>query len=176
MLKKLLILLLVVVLGVALLATRQPDSYTVERRISVNAPPEAVFAQINDFHKWEAWSPWAKLDPAMKTTYSGAPAGPGAVYEWTGNSDVGSGRMEIKQSMAPSEVTIALHFMEPIDSESITSFQMTPNAGGTDVIWTMRGSMEFISKVMGVFSSMDAMIGPDFEKGLAQLKSAAEAK
>ena len=176
MLKKLLILLLVVVLGVALLATRQPDSYTVERRISVSAPPEAVFAQINDFHKWETWSPWAKLDPAMKTTYSGPTAGPGAVYEWTGNSDVGSGRMQIMQALPPNEVAIALHFMSPIDSKSVTTFQMTPNGAGTDVIWTMRGDAEFMTKVMGVFSSMDKMVGPDFEKGLAQLKRTAESK
>jgi uncharacterized protein YndB with AHSA1/START domain len=176
MLKKILIVLGLVVLVVLVLAFRQPDTYAVERRLTVNASPESVFAQINDFHKWEAWSPWAKLDPAMKTTYSGAPAGPGAVYEWTGNSDVGSGRMEIKQSMPPSEVAIAMHFMEPIDSKSVITFQLSPKDGGTEVIWTMRGDSPFMTKVMGVFSSMDKMVGPDFEKGLAQLKSVVEPK
>jgi uncharacterized protein YndB with AHSA1/START domain len=176
MLKKIALLLLLAVGAVALLATRQPDSYSVERRLTMKAPPEAVFAQLNNFHAWEAWSPWAKLDPAMKATYSGAESGVGAVYEWEGNSDVGSGRMEIKQVTPPNEVVVALTFRSPMESQSVTTFQITPKDGGSEVIWTMRGNSELMTKVMGVFMSMDKMVGPDFEKGLSQLKTVVEPK
>lgn len=173
MLKKILIGVLLLVAVVCGLALRQPDSFTVERRTVVNAPPEKVFAQINDFHNWSAWSPWAKLDTAMTLTIAGAPAGVGANYEWAGNSAVGSGRMEIKESMPPNKVTIDLLFKSPIESRSITTFQIEPKDAGSEVIWTMRGENSFFSKVMGVFVSMDKMIGPDFEKGLSQLQVAA---
>jgi hypothetical protein len=176
MIKKIVIVLLVVVAGVLIMTLRQPDTYTVERRGVVKASPDSVFAYINDFHRWDAWSPWAKLDPAITITHSGAPAGPGAIYEWTGNSKVGIGRMEIKQSTAPSDVAIALHFIKPVDSESVLTFQLAPKEGGTEVIWTMRGEATLMSKAMGVFMSMDKMIGPDFERGLSQLKTAAEGK
>lgn len=175
MLKRLVIVVLAAVGVVMVLAMRQPDTFTVERRTSVAAPPERVFAQINDFHNWANWSPWAKLDPAMTLSITGPASGVGAVYEWKGNSDVGSGRMEIKESQAPNQVTIDLHFLTPIESRSLTTFQITPTASGSDVIWTMRGENSFFSRIMNVFTSMDAMIGPDFEKGLAQLKTATAA-
>lgn len=174
MLKKILIGIVVIVLCVLAYATTQPDSFSVERKISIAAPPEKVFANINDFHAWEAWSPWAKLDPAMKTTYGGAPTGVGSTYEWTGNSDVGSGKMEITGSTPASNVTIKLDFMEPFESHNTTVFTLTPSGGGTDVTWTMSGPSPYISKVMSTFMSMDKMIGGDFEKGLQQLKALSE--
>jgi uncharacterized protein YndB with AHSA1/START domain len=174
MIKKLLLLLLLCVVAVAAYATTQPDTFSLERRAQINAPPEKVFAQLNDFHAWEAWSPWAKLDPAMKTVYSGAPAGTGAVYEWTGNSDVGSGRMEITSATPAQAVDIKLDFLEPFESHNVTHFVLTPNGTGTDVRWVMEGPATYMTKVMTTFTSMDKMVGPDFEKGLAQLKAVAE--
>ncbi len=174
MLKKIaigIVLLIAVVLG---LATRQPDTFSVVRTTSIKATPDKVFAQINDFHGWEAWSPWAKLDPAMKTTYSGPASGPGAVYEWTGNSDVGSGRMGITEAAAPSKVTIKLDFITPIEGHNTTTFDMVPSGDMTNVTWTMTGPMPFVSKIMCVFISMDSLIGGDFEKGLAALKTVSE--
>lgn len=170
--KKILMVLVVAVVCVGILAMRQPDTYTVERRAVVKAPVDSVFAQINDFHHWKAWSPWARLDTAMTLKISDPGVGNGATYEWKGNSDVGEGKMEIKESMAPSKVTIDLHFISPIDSKSVTTFQLEPKDGGTEVIWTMRGDHSFMSKVMSVFTSMDKMIGPDFEKGLSQMQTA----
>ena len=174
MLRKLLLGVVVLIAAVLLLATRQPDTFSVERRIVVNAPPERVFAQINDFHAWEAWSPWAKLDPAMQATYRGAAQGVGAVYEWRGNSDVGEGRMAIKSATAPSEVMIALDFLTPFESHNVTTFMLTPTESGTEVIWTMKGNAEYVTKLMTMFVSMDKMVGPDFSRGLEQLKAVVE--
>lgn len=174
MIRKLLLGVVVLILAVLAFATRQPDTFSVERRLVMNAPPEKVFAQINDFHAWEAWSPWAKLDPAMKSTYSGAAQGVGAVYEWSGNSDVGSGRMAIKSATAPSEVVIALDFMTPIESHNVTTFMITPVSGGTEVVWSMKGESDYLTKLMTMVSSMDKMVGPDFTRGLEQLKAVVE--
>jgi uncharacterized protein YndB with AHSA1/START domain len=174
MIKRIVVGLLVLVCVVLAYATTKPDSFSVERRISINAPPEKVFANINDFHAWEAWSPWAKLDPAMETTHSGAPSGTGAVYAWSGNSDVGSGRMEITGSTPSNNVTIKLDFNEPFESHNTTVFNIIPSATGSDVTWTMSGPSPYTSKVISVFMSMDKMIGGDFEKGLQQLKAVAE--
>jgi len=174
MFKKILLGILVLVVAVFAFATTKPDSFSVERKTSINAPPEKVFANINDFHAWDAWSPWAKLDPAMKTTFSGPPSGPGSAYEWSGNSDVGSGRMEIMSSTPSTNVTIKLDFNEPIPSQNTTVFNLAPTGSGTDVTWTMSGPSPYLSKLMSVFMSMDKMIGGDFEKGLAQLKAVSE--
>jgi uncharacterized protein YndB with AHSA1/START domain len=168
---------LVVVLAIAvifILALTKPSTFRVERSVTINASPEKVATLIDDFHQWDAWSPWAKLDPTMKTTYSGPASGPGAVYEWEGNSKVGKGRMEIL-SVDPTKTTIKLDFLKPVEGHNITDFVLTPQGTATRVDWIMNGPMDlFPGKLMSVFTSMDKMIGPDFDKGLAQLKSAAE--
>lgn len=174
MLKKVLLGVLVLIVVILGLATTKPDTFSLERSIEIAAPPEKVFAHVNDFHQWEAWSPWAKMDPAMKVTYSGAPAGVGAAYDWTGNSDVGTGRMEITRATPGSEIEIKLDFLEPIEAHNTTLFTFTPSNGGTNVKWSMSGENNMMSKVMAVFVSMDKMVGPDFEKGLAQLKAESE--
>jgi uncharacterized protein YndB with AHSA1/START domain len=168
---------LVVVLAIAvilILALTKPSTFRVERSVTINASPEKVAALINDFHQWDAWSPWAKLDPAMKTTYSGSPSGPGAVYEWEGNSKVGKGRMEIL-SVEPAKTSIKLDFLKPFEGHNITDFVLTPQGSATRVDWIMNGPMDlFPGKLMSVFTTMDKMIGPDFDKGLAELKATAE--
>lgn len=162
------------VAGVLGYATTMPDAYRVERSTTIAAAPDVVFPFINDFHNWSAWSPWEKLDPAMKKTHSGAASGKGAVYAWEGNSDVGKGSMEIIDSTAPSKVTLSLHFMEPFEDTSTTEFSLAPEGAGTKVAWVMSGQSNFMAKVMGVFCSMDSMIGKDFEAGLASMKTSAE--
>ena len=156
-----------------LFAATRPDSFSVERRVVVQAPPEKIQPLIADFHRWADWSPWEKLDPAMQRTFSGAPAQAGAIYSWQGNKDVGSGRMEVKTA-APDKVRIQLDFIEPFEGHNTTDFLLTPRDGGTEVRWVMFGPSPFVTKLMGVFVSMDTMIGKDFEKGLAQLKVVAE--
>jgi uncharacterized protein YndB with AHSA1/START domain len=174
MLKKIALALIALITLLLLFALTRPDSFSVERRLHMQAPPEKVFALVSDFHHWPAWSPWEKLDPSMTRTHSGAASGVGAVYAWKGNDDVGAGRMEITAAQVPGQVDIKLDFLRPFESSNTTRFTLTPKDGGTEFVWTMQGPMPYISKLMSVFVSMDKMIGPDFEAGLKNLKAAAE--
>jgi len=174
MLKKIsmgLILVIVVILGLAL---TQPDSYKVQRSARIKAPPAKIMGYLDDFHQWPAWSPWEKKDPNMQRTFEGASSGKGAVYAWSGNGDVGQGRMEIVEENAPAQLAIKLDFIKPFASSNRTEFALQPQGESTVVTWTMTGPSLFVTKVMGVFFNMDKMIGKDFEQGLAQLKEAAE--
>jgi uncharacterized protein YndB with AHSA1/START domain len=169
------------VLGTALaillgLIAMQPANYAVERSAVIPAPPEVVFAQINDFSKWNAWSPWAKLDPNMKTTLSANPAGKGASYHWIGNDDVGEGSMTILDSKPNESVAIDLQFKEPFESKALTTFTIKPEGAGSNVTWSMKGDNNFMGKAFSLFMNMDKMIGADFEKGLSQLKTAVATK
>ena len=175
MIKKILIGLVVIVAILLVIIALQPSHYQVERSATISAPASVVFAQVNDFHKWNAWSPWAKLDPAMKQTFEGAPAGAGAVYTWTGNKEVGEGRMTITESHKTDLVKIKLEFLKPFAATSTTEFTFTPQGNQTAVKWKMSGENNFIAKAFHLVMSMDKMIGGDFEKGLAQMKSVAEA-
>lgn len=167
---------LAVVALVALLAhaSSRPDTFRVQRSIRIQAPPEKVFAFLSDFRRWSAWSPWEGRDPAMRRTLSGAPAGKGSVYEWTGNSRVGQGRMEIIHSVPPAALRVQLDFIKPFQAHNVAEFVLSGSGGSTDVTWAMYGPAPFLSKLMGVFMSMDRMVGRDFEAGLASLKAAAE--
>ncbi len=175
MLKKILIGIAAIVAVFIVVVALQPAEFRVTRSATVSAPPPAVFAQVNDFHKWEAWSPWAKLDPAMKQTYEGAPAGTGAVYTWAGNSKVGEGRMTITESRPSDLVRIRLEFFKPFASTADTEFTFRPQGDQTAVTWSMSGKNNFIAKAFCLFMNMDKMVGGDFAKGLAQLKSIVEA-
>jgi len=174
MLKKILLGVVILIVGVLGYATTQPDSFTVERRITIGASAEQIYPHIADFRRWQAWSPWARLDTAMALTISDPSSGAGATYEWKGNSDVGTGKMEIVESTPSSGVTIKLDFQEPIESHNTTVFTLTPNGTGTDVTWTMSGPSNYLSKLMSTVVSMDKMVGGDFERGLQQLKAVAE--
>ena len=178
MIRKILLLaLVVIVLGVGIFAVvvaMQPSHYRVERSATMNAPAQVVFNQVNDFHKWDAWSPWAKLDPNMKTSFEGAPAGTGAIYSWTGNSDVGEGRMTITDSKPADSIKIKLDFIKPFAATNATVFSFKPQGNQTAVTWTMDGDNNFIGKAFCLFMNMDKMVGADFEKGLGQMKAVAE--
>ena len=145
------------------------DTYTVERSAEIGAPPERVFAAIVDFHQWPHWSPWEEIDPDMQRTYGGAASGLGATYAWEGNRKAGTGSMEITEVLAVTSVDIDLKFLKPFKAENTIQFSLAPAGEGTTVTWTMVGSKTFMTRVMGIFKSMDKMIGPDFEKGLAKL-------
>jgi uncharacterized protein YndB with AHSA1/START domain len=150
------------------------NTFEVTRSIAIAAPPARVFESIIDFHRWTEWSPWEGLDPSMQRTYTGPDAGVGATYEWEGSRKVGKGRMEIVDAEAPSTVGIKLDFLKPFKSHNQTRFALSPEGDTTTVTWSMRGPKTFMTKVMGIFTSMDKLVGRDFEKGLAQLKTAAE--
>jgi hypothetical protein len=175
MLKKLLLAVVVVLGAFALVVATRPASYRVSRSHAMSAPATTVYAQVADFHQWEKWSPWAKLDPAMKTTFAGPAAAAGSAYAWSGNDKVGEGKMTIVEARPGEMVRIRLEFLKPFASTNSTVFTFAPKGGGTDTTWTMEGHNNFAGKAFSVFMNMDKMIGNDFEKGLLQLKAVAEA-
>jgi uncharacterized protein YndB with AHSA1/START domain len=175
MLVKILIgLAALVVLLVAVVAL-QPSEFRITRTATVAATPSAVFAQVNDFHKWEAWSPWAKLDPAARNTFDGAPAGAGAVFAWAGNRKVGEGRMTITESRPNELVRIKLEFMKPFAATNTAEFTFKPDGDRTAVTWSMYGHNNFIGKAVCLVMNMDKTLGGEFDKGLSAMKSVAEA-
>jgi hypothetical protein len=167
-------IVIVVVVVLAIIAL-QPSEFRVVRSGSMAAPAEAVFAQVNDFHKWDAWSPWAKLDPTMKQTYEGASAGPGAIYKWTGNGNVGEGSMTLLESRPNDLISIKLEFLKPFKGTNTAEFSFKPDGNQTHVTWSMTGRKNFIVKAFSLFMSMDKMVGGQFEQGLASMKSVVEA-
>ena len=174
MLKKILIGLVVIVGVFAVVVALQPSEYRISRSATVSAPAPDVFAQVNDFHNWEAWSPWAKLDPAAKATFEGPASGQGAVFAWSGNDKIGEGRMTLTESRPAELVRIRVDFVKPFAGTSTSEFAFKPEGERTAVTWTMSGHRNFIAKAMCLFVSMDKMLGGEFEKGLAQIKSVAE--
>jgi hypothetical protein len=152
----------------------QPSDFKVERSATMRAPAPAAFAQVNDFQNWRAWSPWEKVDPALKREYQGPKAGPGAVYAWQGNGDVGEGRMTITDSRPGELVRIKLEFVKPFAAVNDTVFTFKPSGEGTAVTWTMTGRNNFLSKAICVFMDMDKMVGGMFEQGLTQMKTVVE--
>lgn len=174
MFKIIAIVVAVLLIGILIFAATRPDTFRIQRAASIKAPAERIFALINDLHDWNAWSPYEKKDPAMQRTYGGAANGKGAVYEWEGDKNVGQGRMEITDTSPPSKVTIKLDFVKPFEAHNIVEFTLQPQGDATHVTWAMRGPSPYISKLMGLFFSMDNMIGKDFEAGLANLKAVAE--
>ncbi len=174
MIKKIAIGFVAILAGILLLAATKPDSFSIQRAIVIKATPEKIMPMVTDFRNWAMWSPWEHLDPKMQRTFTGASSGKGSVYAWKGNSDVGQGRMEITEVIAPIKTVIKLDFIEPITSSNMTEFDLAPKDGQTTVTWTMKGPMPYLTKVMNVFASMDTLIGPDLEKGLAKMKATAE--
>jgi len=174
-LKKLLLVLGVAIVAVIGLALMQPDTFKLERSTVINAKAEKIYPYLSDFKGWDSWSPWAKLDPKMEKKLSGAAAGKGAMYEWSGDDKVGKGKMEILEADANKSVKIKLTFLEPFEAVNETLQTLTPEANGTKITWSMSGKNNLIGKIMCLFMNMDKMVGPDFEKGLANLKTLAEA-
>ncbi len=149
------------------------DSFRVERSITIQSPPNKIYPFINDFHNWEQWSPYEKLDPSMIKKYEGPQSGVGSAYEWNGSNKVGSGRMEITASSS-EKISLKLDFTRPMVAHNMTDFLLEKIEDGTKVTWAMYGTNNFMGKVMSIFMSMDKLVGKDFEKGLANLKSLIE--
>jgi len=172
--KKILSGLGIVILGVLVYAATLPDTFRVERSQTIAAPPEVVFDILADFRQGKNWSPWDKLDPQMKQTFSGPDTGVGATYSWEGNDEVGKGKQKIIAADRPSKIVTDLHFIEPFEARNQAEYLIQSNAEGSEVTWAISGPQPYLSKVMCVFMDMDAMIGKDFESGLLSLKTLAE--
>jgi uncharacterized protein YndB with AHSA1/START domain len=154
---------------IAFVASR-PKQFTITREATISAPPAVVFGHFNDFHQWRAWSPWERLDPSLTRTYGGAAAGEGAKYAWTGNKQVGEGRMTITESRPHELIRVTLEFLRPFRATNTTEFTFRPAGPGTHVTWSMHGERNFMLKAMCLLMDMDKMVGRDFERGLANLQ------
>jgi uncharacterized protein YndB with AHSA1/START domain len=173
MFKRIAIAIVVLIAGVLLYASTRPDNYHVERSVLIKAAPEKIFAYINDFHRWDEWTPYNK-DPAMKKTYSGSASGKGARYAWEGNSDVGQGEITLADSTPPSKLVFDLHMMKPFEGRNVASFSLAAAGDATRVTWSLDDKHNLFLKTLTLFMNMDSMIGRDFEVGLAKLKTAVE--
>jgi len=166
---------LAVTVGVVLaVAATRPNDFRVQRSASIKAPAEKIFPHINDLHAFNTWNPFNKKDPNVKGSYSGAVSGAGAAYAFEGNSEVGRGRIEITDSRPASEVRMSLHMLAPMEGRNVVEFTLRPREDSTSVTWAIQGPMPYISKVLSLFCDMDAMIGKEFENGLAELKTIVE--
>ena len=174
MILNIVIIVLAIIGAFLAFAATRPDDFRVERAVRIKASPDKIYPHINDFHRWTAWSPYEKLDPTMKKTLSGPKLGKGSVYEWSGNSKAGEGRMEIIEDTSLSKVRIKLDFSKPFVAHNVSEFTFKPTGDSTDVTWAMMGSRSFVMKAMGIFMNMDNLIGKDFVVGLDTLKQIAE--
>jgi len=174
MLKRLLFGLVALVAAFLVVVWMQPDDYRLTRSTTIMAPAAEIFARVNDLRQWEDWSPWAKLDLNAKVSFEGPPAGPGAMFHWSGNDKIGAGTMTITESKPNERVATRTDFVKPFEGTSSADFVFSQTGERTNVIWTTAGTHSFISKAICLVMSMERMLGPDFEKGLAQLKQVAE--
>jgi hypothetical protein len=173
MLPILLAVVLIALIFVVVIAG-QPDEFTISRAAKISAPPEKIFPHVNDLHRWAAWSPWAKLDPNAKNTFTGPDAGIGAAMAWAGNKKVGAGRMTITESQPSDLIRLRLEFLKPFQATNAAEFNFSGQTGGTVLTWSMTGKNSLMARIFGLFMNCDKMVGGDFEKGLASLKAITE--
>ena len=174
MIKTIATVLALLIAAILIYAATKPDSFRIERSTTIKATSEKVFALINDYKQWEAWSPWEKIDPALKRTYSGAASGVGAIYEWSGNKDIGQGRMEIVESTPSTKVSLKLDFITPFEAHNMVDFTLAQQGDTTTITQAMYGPSPYLSKLMTIFFSMEKMVGGKYEEGLANIKAIAE--
>jgi carbon monoxide dehydrogenase subunit G len=174
MILKIVVVIVVLVVAMLAYAAAKPDTFRVQRSIAVNAPPEKIFALINDFQKWDSWAPQDQQDPTMRRTYSGSMEGKGAVSEWSGSASTGKGRMAIIDSDPPKLVTIKVDFVKPFEAHNTNRFALEPAGGSTKVTWTIDASNLYTMKVMSIFVNIQKEFGKHMENGLSSLKAAAE--
>lgn len=174
MVKLIIVAAVAFIAGLLTFASTKPDTFRIQRSLNIKAPPDKLFSLINSFREWEAWSPWEKVDPAIMRTYSGEPHGTGAVYEWSGNKEIGQGRMEIVESTPPSRIVIKIDFIKPIEAHNTIEFILEVQGDTTKVTQAMHGPNSYLTKVMGLVFNTDKMIGQKFEEGLASMKVIAE--
>jgi uncharacterized protein YndB with AHSA1/START domain len=167
----LLVVAAVILVGLVIFVATRPSEFRVARSVTIPAPAAVVFEHVNDFHNWEAWSPWAKLDPHAKNSFAGPESGEGAKYHWEGNNQVGAGAMTLLESRPHEFIRIRLEFLRPFKATNAVEFTFQPSGEGTRVTWTMTGQNNFMAKAVGLFIDCEKMCGGQFEQGLANLSS-----
>jgi hypothetical protein len=176
MVKKILLVLVVIIVGFVVYVAIQPSEFAITRSATMAAPAADVFAQVNDFHNWQAWSPWAKLDPKATNSFEGPSSGEGAIFKWSGNDQVGQGVMTLTESRPNDLIKIKLDFIKPMEATNITEFTFKPEGEKTLVTWTMSGHNNFVGRAFCLVMNMQKVVGNEFDKGLASMKSIVEAK
>jgi len=171
---RVLLVIAVLIAGVLILAASKPDTFAIERAITIEAPPEKIFALLDDFHNWNLWEPQVMDDPAMKRTFSGSRRGVGAALDWSGSETTGKGGMTITKSVPSTKISVMVHWARPFEAHNLDEFTLEPQGKATKVTWNMHGTNVYVMKVMSVFVNMDHLMGRHFETGLANLKAAAE--
>ncbi len=171
-----LFLLVVIFAIVAYVISQQPDEFRITRTRTLNAAPENIFQQVNNLRLWNAWSPWARLDPNAVTTFEGPEAGVGAVMRWSGNKNVGQGSMTVVESSVPSLVKFKMEFLKPMKATNSAEFTFTAQGGQTEVSWSIYGHNNFMRKIFDSLLNCDKMVGVQFEKGLTNLQGLVEKK
>ena len=171
MIRKILIGLVVLVAALAVfIATRSAD-FRVTRSAILPAPTAVVFGLVNDLHQWEAWSPWAKMDPNSKATFDGPLVGLGSSMAWAGNEKVGEGKMTITESKLNELIVMRLDFLKPFQATHTTEFTFRAEGEQTHVTWSMTGKNSFMSKAAGLVMDCEKMVGDQFEQGFANMKA-----
>jgi Polyketide cyclase / dehydrase and lipid transport len=168
-------LIVIGIIVIFVLANKQPNDFRITRTGSISAPASAIFPHVNTLQKWDAWSPWAKLDPNSKSTFEGPAEGVGAKMSWAGNNKVGVGSMTITENRPSDYIQFKLEFLKPMQATNTAEFTFTPEGNQTTVTWSMSGTNNFMAKVMSLVMNCDKMVGGQFEKGLADLKAVVEA-
>lgn len=176
MIKKLFTLIFLAIIGFCIVAALQPSSFRISRSATISAPAATLFEHVNNLHQWDAWSPWAKLDPNAKNSFEGPEAGVGAIMRWAGNYEVGEGSMTILQSTPASHIQFRLDFIKPFSGTNLADFNFTEENGKTKVEWVMTGENSFVGKAMSLIMNCDKMVGGQFEKGLENLRAVTERK
>lgn len=176
MLLKIVIGIVIVLIVFLVVVLMQPSDFRVVRSKKMKGPPAVAFAQVNDFRKWEGWSPWEKLDLKMKKVYEGPEAGKGATYSWNGDNNVGEGKLTILDSKPDELVNLKLEFMRPFTCTNDASFTFEKEGDETLVTWEMTGKNRFVAKMMGLFINMDKMVGSQFEDGLNAMGNIVESE
>ena len=171
-----LLALAVVVILLIVFVAGQPDEFKLVRETKISVPREKIFPHVNDLRAWEAWSPWAKLDPNAKATFEGANSGEGAAFAWSGNSEVGEGKMTITEAKPNERIVMRLDFLQPMQATNETVFEFAPEGNGTRMTWTMTGHNNFIGRAICTFVNMDGMVGGMFEKGMANINEIVKSK
>ena len=176
MLKKILLALVVLLVVFAFVVARRPADFRISRRATIAAPPAALFAQVDDLHKFQDWNPWAKIDPHAQMTYSGPPSGVGAGYRWAGNSEVGEGTMTITESRPGELVRCRMEFRKPFAATNTAEFTFQAEGEKTVMTWSIAGTNNFMAKAAGLFIDCDKMVGGQFENGLKNLQGVVAGK
>ena len=169
MILTILIAVAVVLVGLVVFINSRPNSFCFTRSAAIPAPASMLFEQVNDFHKWEDWSPWARMDPDAKNSYDGPAAGVGAKFAWEGKK-TGAGAMTLIESKPDELIRIKLDFLKPMKATNIAEFTFAPTTGGTVVTWSMSGTNSFAGKAFGLIVDCEKMCGTQFEQGLENLR------